>query len=73
MQKLLTQFEANRTTLFGDPTGPRWCTWTFERAQIRFVPRADGWLLGLVIRAESDAQPRLDPLSTEFLSLDLAG
>jgi len=71
MQKLLGQFDGMRATIFADPLAPRWCTWAFDQGQIRFVPRTDGWLLGLVIRAESDAQPRLDPLSTEFLGLDL--
>jgi hypothetical protein len=71
MQKLLGQFEQVRATLFAEPLSPRWCTWAFEHGLIRFVPRPDGWVLGLVIRAESDAQPRLDPLSAEFLALDL--
>ena len=73
MEKILGQFDGLRAALFSDPFTPRWSTWAFEQGQIRFVERADGWLLGLVVRAESDAQPRLDPLSAEFLSLEIAG
>jgi len=72
MEKMLGQFEALRGA-FSDHVAPRWTTWCFEHGQIRFVQRADGWLLGLVIRAESDAYPKLDPLSQEFLSLEFAG
>jgi hypothetical protein len=71
MEKILGHFDGLRATLYADPLAPRWSTWTFERGQIRFVVRPDGWLLGLMVRSESDAQPKLDPLSNEFLSLQL--
>ena len=71
MEKILGQFENVRAAISTDKLSPRWSTWAFEQGQIRFVERADGWLLGLVVRAESDAAPGLDPLSREFLSLEL--
>jgi hypothetical protein len=72
LEKILRQFDAARATLFSDDLAPSWSTWAFERGQIRFVERPDGWLLGLLIRTDTEAQRRLDPLSTEFLSLELA-
>ena len=71
VEKILGQFESLRTAYAGQ-VAPRWTTWCFEHGQIRLVLRPDGWLLGLVIRAESDAYPKLDPLSLEFLSLDFS-
>jgi hypothetical protein len=71
MEKILAQFEGLRASLFTEKLSPRWSTWAFEQGQIRFVERPDGWLLGLVVRTESDALPGLDPLSVEFLSLKL--
>ena len=71
LEKLLAQFAGLRAAVFIDKLAPRWSTWAFERGQIRFVERPDGWLLGLVVRTESDALPSLDPLSQEFLSLEL--
>jgi hypothetical protein len=71
MEKILGQFDALRAALFSDQLAPRWSTWVFDQGQIRLVPRPDGWLLGLIARSESDAVPKLDPLSTEFLSLKL--
>jgi hypothetical protein len=71
LEKILRQFEQLRA-LFSDDLAPSWSTWAFERGQIRFVERPDGWLLGLLIRTDTEAQRRLDPLSTEFLSLELA-
>jgi len=52
-------------------TPVRRSTWAFAQGQIRFVERPDGWLLGLLIRTDSEAHLRLDPLSTEFLSVEL--
>ena len=72
LEKILRQFDTARATLFSDDLAPSWSTWAFERGQIRFVERPDGWLLGLLIRTDTEAQRRLDPLSTEFLSLELA-
>jgi len=71
MEKILGQYEGLRAAVFTEKLLPRWSTWAFEQGQIRFVERPDGWLLGLVVRAESDAVPRLDPLSREFLTLEL--
>jgi hypothetical protein len=71
MEKILGQFPSLRAAADTDKLSPRWCTWAFEQGQIRFVERPDGWLLGLVVRTESDALPSLDPLSTEFLTLNL--
>jgi hypothetical protein len=71
MEKILGQFPSLRAAADTDKLSPRWCTWAFEQGQIRFVERPDGWLLGLVVRTESDALPTLDPLSTEFLTLNL--
>jgi hypothetical protein len=71
MERILAQFEGLRASLFSEQLAPSWFTWAFERGQIRFVERPDGWLLGLVVRAESDALTSLDPLSIEFLSLKI--
>jgi hypothetical protein len=71
MERILSQFGGMTSSLFTPEFAPRWTTWSFEQAQIRLVQRPDGWLLGLVIRAQSDAYPRLDPLSAEFLSAKL--
>jgi hypothetical protein len=69
MEKILAQFESLEPALPQGESAPRWTTWNFEQGQIRFVPRADGWLLGLVVRPDSAAAPKLDPLSEEFLAL----
>jgi hypothetical protein len=71
MEKIFGQFEGLRSALFTENLVPRWSTWAFEQGQIRFVERPDGWLLGLVVRAESEAVNCLDPLATEFLALKL--
>ena len=52
---------------FGD-LSPRWITWVFEQGKIRSVERPDGWLLGLVVRADSNAAQSLDLFSAEFLA-----
>jgi hypothetical protein len=70
LEKILGQFDSLRAAVSSNHLAPRWCTWVFEQAHIRFVERPDGWLLALVVRAESDAQPKLDPLSAEFLALE---
>ena len=69
MEKILGQFENVRAAVFTEKPAPQWNTWNFEQGQIRFVERADGWLLGLVVRADSITAPNLDPLSREFLSV----
>jgi hypothetical protein len=71
MELILRQFESLRETLVSVQMLPRWWTWAFEQGQIRFVARSDGWLLGLVVRFDSEAMPQLDSLSNEFLSLEL--
>jgi hypothetical protein len=71
MEQILAQFEHVRSALFSEQLAPRWHTWAFEQGQIRFVQRPDGWLLGLVVRPNSDAGRRLDALSQEFLNLEL--
>jgi hypothetical protein len=73
MEKILGQFEGLHAEWSASQPVPRWSTWTFEQGQIRFVARPDGWVLGLVSRMDSAAQPQLDPLSQEFLSLPLDG
>jgi hypothetical protein len=73
LERILGQFNSLRAALFSGQLAPKWTTWAFEQGQIRFVARPDGWLLGLCVRADSEAQLRLDPLSAEFLSLELGG
>ena len=73
LEHILARYDELRSALFSDDLAARWTTWSFERGLIRFVRRPDGWLLGLVVRLDSEAQPRMDPLSVEFLSLDLGG
>jgi hypothetical protein len=71
VERIMAQFEVLRAAVFKDKLASRWSTWAFDQGQIRFVERPDGWLLVLVVRTESDALPSLDPLSQEFLSLQL--
>lgn len=71
LEGILRHFDNLHTGCSFIKLNPRWTTWVFEQGQIRFVLRPDGWLLALVVRQESEAQPKLNPLSTEFLSLDL--
>ena len=71
MEKVLAQFASLRAALFSDALAPRWSTWEFEHGQVRYVERADGWLLGVVVGAGAEAMPGLDQLSQEFLSLQL--
>src|SRR5579859_4376147 len=59
VERMLRQFESLRSNLFSEQLSPSWTTWAFERGQIRFVSRPDGWLLGLCIRPDSEAQLRL--------------
>jgi hypothetical protein len=73
LERILGQFDELRAALFSDQLSPAWTTWAFDQGHIRFVARPDGWLLGLCIRPDSEAQLRLDPLSREFLALDLSG
>jgi hypothetical protein len=66
VERILGQFEGVRALLSAEKLSPRWSTWAFEQGQIRFVERPDGWLLGLIVRVDSDALYGL-----EFLSLEL--
>jgi hypothetical protein len=71
IEMILTHFDSIAGTVFAESPAPCWSTWAFEQGQVRFVERADGWRLALVIRQGSEAAPALDPLSLEFLSLQL--
>jgi hypothetical protein len=71
MERILAQMASVQTALFPEDFAPRWTTWAFEQGQIRLVKRPDHWLLGLVVRMESDAALKLDSLSEEFLALDI--
>lgn len=71
VEKILAQYEYIRPVLFADVPAPRWSTWVFQQAQIRFVKRTDGWLLALVVRTESEAMAKLNGISEEFLTLEL--
>ncbi len=45
----------------------------FANGKIGFAVRADGWVFGAAVRANSDAAQILDPLTEEFLTLKAAG
>jgi hypothetical protein len=67
--KILQEFAGTQINLFEPDLAPRWSTWVFEQGKIRFVPRADGLLLGFAIYADPDDVKKLDRLSAEFLTL----
>jgi hypothetical protein len=69
MERILGSFAGLRASLFSAQIAPRWSTWAFAQGQIRFVERADGWLLGLVVNAGPGSQSALDAFCQEFLSL----
>ena len=71
MENILAHFNSIAQAVFTEAPAPCWSTWAFEQGQIRFVERADGWRFAVVIRNGSEAAPTLDPLSLEFLSLQL--
>jgi hypothetical protein len=71
MEGILEAYAAQRALVLSGDLAPRWCTWVFERGVIRYVERPDGWLMGLVVTAESQAQSILDTLAQEFLALEL--
>ena len=73
MEKILRQLAEAQPLLSENGLEPRWSTWVFEQTKIRSVLRADGLLLGLVVRADSDAEQKLGQLSEEFLLLDFGG
>jgi hypothetical protein len=71
VQRLLEQLAQFQPQLFEGLPSPRWSTWRFEQGKIRCVVRPDGWLLGWVVRLESEAEQQLDKTSDAFLALDL--
>jgi hypothetical protein len=71
VQRLLEQLAQFQPKLFEGLASPRWSTWRFEQGKIRCVVRPDGWLLGLVVRLESEADQQLDKTSDAFLTLDM--
>ncbi len=71
MEAIINHFDGLQAAILASRIEPRWSTWTFGRGQVRFITRADGWLLALAARADSQALSRLDALSQEFLELDL--
>jgi len=73
LEKILHQLAYTQSSLANDGFAPRWSTWTFERGLVRLVLRPDGVLLGLVVQSGAEAAPNPDPLSEEFLALNLAG
>lgn len=70
IENILAKFDT-LASIAGEPTCPQWSTWVFESGQIRLVDRPDGWRLAVVIRNESDGMPALDPVSREFLTVEL--
>lgn len=73
VENILGHFDSVAGAVFTEAPAPCWSTWAFEQGQVRFVDRADGWRLALVVRNGSDAVPTLDLLSLEFLSLQFDG
>ena len=73
MEMVLSMFESLHKSVVPDARTPRWTTWSFEQGHIRFAPRPDGWLLGLVVRSGSEAFRTMDPTCTEFLAVALEG
>src|SRR5271154_42649 len=57
--ELLAQFQPELSSAIA---APRWSTWQFEQGKIRCVYRPDGWLLGLVVRTETDAANNLNKI-----------
>jgi len=70
MEQVLSLFDTIQTTLSTNAVVPLWSTWAFEQGYVRFAYRTDGWLLGMVVRPDSEACETLDHHTQEFLSLD---
>lgn len=68
MEEILRHFNDGKASSVGGDLSPRWLTWVFAQGKIRSVTRPDGWTLGLVVRADSNAAQKLDALSAEFLA-----
>lgn len=73
IEQILNYYDSLAAAVFTESPAPSWSTWSFEQGHIRFVERADGWRLALVVRAESEAVAALDELSREFLSVPADG
>jgi len=71
IEGILAHFDNLAAAIFTEQPVPDWSTWSFEKGQIRFVERPDGWRLALIVRIEYDAALALDTLSLEFLTLPL--
>ena len=71
VERLLEQLAQVQPQLAEGLPSPRWSTWRFEQGKIRCVVRPDGWILGLVVRPDTDAERQLDQASDAFLTLDL--
>jgi hypothetical protein len=72
MEKILQQLADVQALFFDNHLQTRCSTWIFEQGKIRSVARADGLLLGLIVRADANAEQSLGQLSEEFLKLELA-
>jgi hypothetical protein len=70
MEEVLAFFESIQTTLASSGVAPLWSTWRFEQGSVRYALRADGWLLGMLVRPDSEASEKLDHHTREFLSLE---
>ena len=71
VERLLEQLAQVQPKLSEGLPTPRWSTWRFEQGKIRCVVRPDGWLLGWVVRPDTEAERQLDQTSDAFLTLDL--
>jgi len=71
LEGIVRQFENVRAAIATEDASPLWTTWDFEQAQIRFVPRPDGWLLAVLVRPKSESANALDAVCQEFLALRL--
>ncbi len=71
VERLLEQLAQVQPQLAAGLSSPRWSTWRFEQGKIRCVVRPDGWLLGWVVRLDTEAERQLDQTSDAFLTLDL--
>jgi hypothetical protein len=70
IEKILQQLAQAQSQLLEANFSPEWSTWVFEQGKIRSIARADGLLLAIAVRTETDAALNLDKISTEFLALE---
>ncbi len=68
IEKILQQLA--QAQLLEADLAPQWNTWVFGQGKIRCVIRADGLLLAITVRTETDAVQNLDKISNEFLALE---